>query len=71
VSYAFDSAIAVRRTADGVYGAEVHDGWDIMGNANGGYAMALIAHAMRAECEHAALPCAVATRAGDDYRRSG
>lgn len=51
MSYAFDSAIAVRRTADGVYGAEVHDGWDIMGNANGGYAMALIAHAMRAECE--------------------
>jgi len=51
VSYAFDLAIAIRRSADGVYDAEVHDGWDIMGNANGGYAMALVANAMRAECE--------------------
>jgi acyl-CoA thioesterase len=51
VSYAFDSAIEVRRIADGTYSAEVHDGWDIMGNANGGYAMALVANAMRAECE--------------------
>jgi len=51
VIHAFDSAIEVRRTADGVYAAEIHDGWDILGNANGGYVMALVANAMRAECE--------------------
>jgi acyl-CoA thioesterase len=51
VVHAFDSAIAVRRVRDGVYAAEVLDGWDIMGNANGGYVMALVANAMRAECE--------------------
>lgn len=49
--HAFDSAIEVRRTADGVYAGEIHDGWDILGNANGGYVMALVANAMRAECE--------------------
>ena len=49
--HAFDSAIEVRRTSDGVYAAEIHDGWDILGNANGGYVMALVANAMRAECE--------------------
>ena len=49
--FEFDQAIAVRRSADGVYDAEIVDGWDIRGNANGGYVMAMIANAMREECE--------------------
>ena len=42
--YAFD--LATRVAADG--SAEIHDGWDIYGNANGGYLMALAARHMRA-----------------------
>lgn len=34
-----------------MYGADIVDGWDIRGNANGGYVMALIANAIRTECE--------------------
>ena len=33
--------------AEGRYVGEVHDGWDIRGNANGGYVMALMNSAMR------------------------
>lgn len=49
--FEFDQAIAVRRTSEGVYDGEIAEGWDIRGNANGGYVMALVANAMREECE--------------------
>lgn len=45
----FEAATAVRRRSDGaggVYDAEIAPGWDIGGNANGGYLMALAAAAM-------------------------
>lgn len=48
-SYEFDAAIAVRETEDGLV-AEVPDGWDINGNANGGYILALGANALRKAC---------------------
>jgi len=46
VTFAFDFATAVRKTAEGHYNAEVLPGWDIMGNANGGYLFALAGRAM-------------------------
>lgn len=45
----FDSAIAVRPLGDGVYDTAIRNGWDIVGNANGGYLLALVAEAMKAE----------------------
>jgi acyl-CoA thioesterase len=43
----FESATSVHPKGDGVYTASIADGWDIMGNANGGYLIALAANAMR------------------------
>lgn len=45
--YEFDRAVTLEQV-DGGWSAEVPDGWDINGNANGGYIMALGAAAMRA-----------------------
>ena len=42
----FSTATAVRPTGDGRFDATVHDGWDIGGNANGGYLMAIAVRAM-------------------------
>lgn len=47
VRFAFDDAIAVTPANDETYNATVHAGWDIRGNANGGYVLALVANAMR------------------------
>jgi hypothetical protein len=47
VTFAFDIATAVRKIADGRYEAEVLPGWDINGNANGGYLFAFASRAMR------------------------
>ena len=42
----FEQATTVTPRGDGIYDATIHDGWDIMGNANGGYLIALAARAM-------------------------
>ena len=45
MTFAADTAVA--RIDERTYGGEVHDGWDIGGNANGGYLLAVAARAMR------------------------
>jgi acyl-CoA thioesterase len=45
--YEFDEATAVQSSGDGCWRGEVHDGWDIGGNANGGYVLAILGRAMR------------------------
>ncbi|MEZ5215565.1 MAG: thioesterase family protein [Ilumatobacteraceae bacterium] len=49
-TYEFDAATRVQPIDGGVYASEIHDGWDIHGNANGGYLLALAVQAMRAAC---------------------
>jgi len=43
----FAAATAVTRGGDGRFAGQVHDGWDIAGNTNGGYLLAIAARAMR------------------------
>jgi acyl-CoA thioesterase len=45
----FESVTAVRAMGGGRYEAEIAAGWDIGGNANGGYVLAIAARAMAAE----------------------
>lgn len=47
--FEFDHAIAATSLGNGVYDSPVEDRWDINGNANGGYLLALVANAMREE----------------------
>ena len=49
MSFEFDIATHVSPQGNGVYDTPVEDRWDINGNANGGYLLALAANAMRAE----------------------
>lgn len=49
----FDECIIATPMGDGMYDTPVIDRWDINGNANGGYLLALVANAMRAECGRA------------------
>lgn len=44
--FAFDAATAVDDAGDGHFTAMIHDGWDIHGNANGGYLLAVAGRAM-------------------------
>ena len=44
----FQSDTAVIPTDDGRYSSEIVDGWDVVGNANGGYLLAIAARAMSA-----------------------
>ena len=46
MTFAFDLATAVTKSGPGRYDAAVVPGWDIMGNANGGYLFALAGRAM-------------------------
>lgn len=48
IGYEFDRATAVTALGEGRYAGEIHDGWDIGGNANGGYVLAIAARAMQA-----------------------
>ena len=49
MSFEFDIATHATPQGNGVYDTPVEDRWDINGNANGGYLLALAANAMRAE----------------------
>jgi len=46
MTFRFDEATRVDANHDGTFSARVHDGWDIGGNANGGYLLALVSAAM-------------------------
>jgi acyl-CoA thioesterase len=46
----FAAATAVHSAGEGRIETEIHDGWDIQGNANGGYLIAIAARAMAAAC---------------------
>jgi hypothetical protein len=46
----FSADTAVTETGDGRFDTEIRPGWDIGGNANGGYLLALAARAMAAHC---------------------
>lgn len=50
MSSEFDRATTPQPLGGGLYRTAVQDGWDIRGNANGGYLLALVVNAMRAEC---------------------
>ena len=58
MTFRFDVATRVTANGAGAYSARVHDGWDIGGNANGGYLLALVASALR-EATGRALPVAL------------
>ena len=45
-AYEFDRALAMERRNDLTFDGAIQPGWDILGNANGGYLMALAARAM-------------------------
>lgn len=72
-TFEFDLATALEvsdvRAGSTVYKGRVHPGWDIMGNANGGYILALVGHALaratgRPDCltvtAHYLAPCPAA-----------
>lgn len=44
MSFAADTAVA--EISENSYSGEIHEGWDIVGNANGGYLLAIAARAM-------------------------
>ena len=43
----FVSDTAARATGEGRYSTEIRPGWDIAGNANGGYLLGIVVHALR------------------------
>ena len=51
MAFEFDEATAIEARGNGAYDAVIRDGWDIMGNANGGYLLAIAADAMRTEVD--------------------
>ncbi len=55
----FDRSIAVRSGGDGRYDADLSDGWVVGGGVNGGYLLAVMANAIRAEVPAKPDPIAV------------
>jgi len=55
----FDRDTAVTDRGDGVYDAELSPGWVVGGGVNGGYLLAVVAHALRAELPTKPDPIAV------------
>lgn len=49
MTYEYDAAIAVKRTGDGVYAADLDGGWHVGGGLNGGYLLAVIGNAIKAD----------------------
>lgn len=47
----FANETAVELREDGLFGASIHEGWDVVGNANGGYLLAIAARAMAAAAQ--------------------
>jgi len=58
MTFRFDEATRVDANHDGTFSARVHDGWDIGGNANGGYLLALVSAAM-CKATDRSLPVAI------------
>ena len=55
----FAEETAVERSGDTTRVGEIHPGWDILGNANGGYLLAIVA---RAAADAAGRPDPVQSR---------
>ncbi|HYI53349.1 MAG TPA: acyl-CoA thioesterase domain-containing protein [Microlunatus sp.] len=49
MDYEFDRGIVVKPTEPGVYAANLDAGWVVGGGVNGGYALAVVGNAIRAE----------------------
>ena len=58
MTFEFDRATELVPQGSGCFGAKVHDGWDIGGNANGGYLLALVSSALCRATERS-LPVAI------------
>jgi hypothetical protein len=56
MTYEFDRDIAVRPVGDGTYAANLAGGWKVGGGLNGGYLLAVIGTAIRAELAAAGHP---------------
>lgn len=49
--YEYDAAIAVSQTGAGVYAADLEEGWKVGGGLNGGYLLAVIGNAIKADLD--------------------
>jgi acyl-CoA thioesterase len=59
MDHEFDSQIAIERSADGSYAAQLSAGWVVGGGVNGGYLLAVIGNALRASLPGKPDPIAV------------
>lgn len=61
--YELDRGIAVERTAPGEYAADLDSGWVVGGGLNGGYLLAVLGNAIRADLQDSAQPDPVSVSA--------
>lgn len=59
----FDRHLAIEPLDEGRYGAELHEGWHVGGGLNGGYQLALVGAAIRAELAPGGKPDPIAVSA--------